>query len=36
MADMNYNKKNEAKEVTDTAALTEEVEVVGINFREAR
>ena len=35
MADMNYNKKNEAKEVTDTAVLPEEVEVVGINFREA-
>lgn len=36
MADKNYNKKNDnAQEATETAALPENVEVVGINFREA-
>ena len=36
MADINYNKKNEAQtEAEETATPVETVEVVGINFREA-
>ena len=34
MADINYNKKNEAA-AEQTDAIAEQVEVVGINFREA-
>ena len=35
MADVNYNKNNEATEQKNAATATETVEVVGINFREA-
>ena len=35
MADKNFNKKNDTAPVTESAPIPENVEVVGINFREA-